>query len=334
MSIAFTPAIRSNVNLIIGLAGASGSGKTFSAFRLASGIANGKRFAVVDTENGRARHYADAFAFDVADIVPPFRPSTYIEAIEAADKAGYPVIIVDSASHEHAGDGGLLDWHEEELERMAGDDWQKRDRCSRTAWIKPKGEHKRMMQKLLRLRAHLILCFRAEEKVDQVKDENGKWKFVPKKSVTGKDGWMPICEKSMPYELTVSMLLTPDRPGVPLPIKLQEQHKKLFPLNQPITEDSGRAIAEWAAGGSVARSVVTPSASTPDTPAKALAKRWGQRNRKQAGETNDAYRARFIAWASASSGVAVTDPAQMDEEAIDRCNIVLDDIEQAAPTAA
>ena len=49
----------------------------------------------------------------------------------------------------------------------------------------------------------------------------------------------------VPFELTVSVLFTPDAPGVPMPIKLQEQHRTLFPLNQPITEESGRLIAEW-----------------------------------------------------------------------------------------
>jgi len=39
------------------------------------------------------------------------------------------------------------------------------------------------------------------------------------------------------------------RPGIPRPIKLQDQHKILFPLDKPITEESGKLIAQWAAGG-------------------------------------------------------------------------------------
>jgi hypothetical protein len=34
-----------------------------------------------------------------------------------------------------------------------------------------------------------------------------------------------------------------------MPIKLQEQHKALFPTGRLIDEDCGRRIAEWAAGG-------------------------------------------------------------------------------------
>ncbi len=262
MSVSFRPAVRSNVGLLIGLAGSSGSGKTYTAMRLAKGIAGDKPFAVIDTEAGRATHYADAFRFDHADLAPPFRPDAYAAAIMAADKAGYPVIVLDSMSHVWAGDGGVLDWQEEELQRMAGDDYGKRESCKMAAWIKPKISHKHMVAKLLQVRAHLILCFRAEPKVEMVKDDRGKWKIVPKVTPTSLDGWLPVCEKNLPYELTSSFLLTADAPGVPKPIKLQEQHRPLFPLDKPITEESGRLIAQWAAGGTKASPAA--SSSSPD----------------------------------------------------------------------
>lgn len=245
----FRPAARENVWLMIGLAGPSGGGKTFSAMRLATGIAGGKRFCVIDTESGRASHYADQFQFDVGELRPPFSPKAYAEAIKAAVAAGYSTIVVDSMSHEYAGDGGVLDIQEEEYQRMGG-----RDSAKMASWIKPKMEHKRMMQELLQVRAHLILCFRAEPKIDIIK-EDGKTKIVPKQSLVGLDGWVPVTEKNVPFELTVSMLLTADHPGIPKPIKLQEQHRALFPLDKPITEESGRKIAEWAAGGSKKNSV-------------------------------------------------------------------------------
>jgi hypothetical protein len=133
---------------------------------------------------------------------------------------------------------------------MAGDDWQKREACKMAAWIRPKMDHKKMVQRLLQIRAHLILCFRAEEKVDMVRGDDGKMKIVPKVSRTGLDGWMPICEKALPYELTASFLLTADAPGVPKSIKLQEQHRAFFPLDKPIDESAGERLAAWAKGGS------------------------------------------------------------------------------------
>jgi hypothetical protein len=250
MPFSFRPAVRENVPLLIGLAGGTGSGKTFTALRLAKGIAGDKPFALIDTEASRAKAYAEQFRFDHGDLTPPFRPGRYLEAIVEADKAGYPVIVVDSASHEHAGEGGLLDWHDEVLDRMAGNDYAKRERMTMAAWIEPKMEHKRFLQRLLQLRSHLILCFRAESKIEIAK-ENGKTVIREKQSLVGYNGWIPICEKNLPYELTVFHMLLADKPGVPHPIKLQEQHRHLYPDGQPITEESGKALAEWARGGQI-----------------------------------------------------------------------------------
>jgi hypothetical protein len=165
MSFTFRPAVREEVGLLIGLIGASGSGKTMSGLRLASGMSEGGKFVVIDTESRRALHYADMFKFDHYELHEPFRPQEYSDVIRAADEAGYKAIIVDSFSHEWAGYGGILDWQEEELTRMAGDDWKKREACKMASWIKPKMGHKQMVQRLLQVKANLILCFRAEERV-------------------------------------------------------------------------------------------------------------------------------------------------------------------------
>ena len=252
MTFQFKPAIREQVGLLIGLISGTGGGKTFSACRLAAGICGDKPFALIDTESGRSKHYADFWKFDHGDLRAPFSPDAYLEAIRAADSAGYPAIVVDSMSHEWAGENGVLEMQEAELDRMAGDDWKKREACRMAAWIKPKMAHKRMVQRLLQVRAHVILCMRAEEKVEMVRDEKtGKMVIVPKVSRTGLDGWIPVCEKNLPFELTASFLLTADAPGMPKPIKLQSQHRPMFPLDQPIDEESGKKIAIWAAGGAI-----------------------------------------------------------------------------------
>jgi hypothetical protein len=249
VTFSFRPAVRENVGLWINLIGGTGGGKTFSALRIAAGIAGDNPFALIDTENRRALHYADQFKFHHAELRPPFRPDAYAEAIVAADKAGYPVIVVDSGSHVWAGDGGILDWQEEELQRLAGDDLAKRERAKMSAWIRPKTAHKHMVQKLLQIKAHLILCLRAEEKIEMVKNAQGKLEVQKKQSLTGKDGWIPICDKNLPFEATCSFLLLASAPGIPHPIKLQEQHRALFPLDKPITEESGKLLSAWAIGG-------------------------------------------------------------------------------------
>lgn len=259
MSFTFKKAFREGVSLWINLIAGTGGGKTYTGMRLASGMSGGKPFAVIDSENRRALHYADQFTFDHADLRAPFRPEAYADAICAADAAGYPVIMVDSGSHVWAGDGGVLDWQEEELDRMAGSDYGKRERVKMAAWIKPKAAHKKMVQKILQIKAHLILCLRAEEKIEMVK-KDGKLEIQKKQSLTGKDGWIPVCDKNLPFEATSSFLLLASNPGVPYPIKLQEQHKDFFPTDKPITEESGKRIAEWAKGSAAPRPL-PPSSS-------------------------------------------------------------------------
>jgi hypothetical protein len=255
--ITFRRGVRENVPLLMGLAGASGSGKTFTAMRLAKGLSGGAPFAVIDTEAGRARHYAETFTFDHADLSAQFRPATYLDAIAAADKAKYPVIVVDSMSHEWAGDGGILDWQEEEWAKNNHAEWARM-----SSWIKPKLAHKAMVSKLLQVRAHVILCFRAEAKIDMVKDSNGKTVIVPKEGPGGFRGWLPITEKNLPYELTASFLFMAEAPGVPIPMNLQEQHRPFFPTDRVVTEEAGQRLAEWARGGS-APSQPIPAAATP-----------------------------------------------------------------------
>jgi KaiC/GvpD/RAD55 family RecA-like ATPase len=97
----------------LAIAGPSGSGKTYSALLIARGLVGPEgRIAVIDTERGSASLYADLTPFDVAELAPPFTPERYVEAIRAAEKAGYDAIVIDSLSHAWAGPGGILDLHD------------------------------------------------------------------------------------------------------------------------------------------------------------------------------------------------------------------------------
>ena len=239
----FTPAKRENVSLLIALAGASGSGKTMSALRLAQGISPAGKIAFIDTEARRGLHYADKFKFMHADMRAPFRPARFLEGIRAAEAAGSEVIIIDSFSHEYDGEGGLIEWADELGRTMKAP----------LNWSEPKTSHRKMVGALLQSHATLIFCLRADEKIEVVR-ENGKTQIRPL-------GWMPICEKRFMYEMAASFTLTPDRPGKPnfqLPHKLQEQHRPFFPADKCIDEEAGRLLAEWARGG-----VPAPEAAAP-----------------------------------------------------------------------
>lgn len=243
MTIEFRPPVREAAPVLVGIAGPSGGGKTYSALRLARGLANGQPFAMIDTENGRALHYADFFPeMRHAHLRAPFSPAAYRDAIKVADAQGFPVVVVDSASHEWEGVGGVLEMQTAEFERMGS-----KESARMASWIAPKQAHKAFVRELLQVKAHVILCMRAEDKVEMVK-VNGKTEVRAKETLTSILGWIPICERRLPFELTISFLVTPDAPGVPKPVKLQEQHRPLFPLDEAISEESGRALAAWAAG--------------------------------------------------------------------------------------
>lgn len=264
MSFSFVPAVREQVSLLIGLAGASGSGKTKSALRLAEGISPDGRIAFIDSEARRGLHYADSHRFQHADMRPPFGPDRWIAGIRAAEATGAEVVILDSFSHEYDGEGGIVDWADRLAEgtpkpgvehpRKKGDhqdwwkDWAEKPVDSPGNWKAPKIAHKRMMNAILQCRATLIFCLRADEKIKIAKDSRGK-------TVVEQLGWMPICEKRFMYDMTASFTLSPDSPGIPrfdLPHKLQEQHRAFFPEGRAIDEDCGRRLAAWARGGAAA----------------------------------------------------------------------------------
>lgn len=254
MSYTFRPAVREKTPLIIGIAGPTKSGKTYSALRLATGLANGGTIAMINAEGMRGHQYADKFKYVTCDLNQPFRPFAYTDALKAAASIKPAVVIIDSVSHMHDGPGGVLEWHEEILDEMAGKDRAKRDKCTFTAWVKPKGSENEYIYEMLEVRCPLILCMRAKEKI---------------KIVTGGSpidlGWQPIVGERVAFETIFTLMLVPHSKGVPA-LELSEMREPfdtLIPKGKAIDEALGRKLAEWSAGGVVSvpptSSVLEPS---------------------------------------------------------------------------
>ena len=253
---AASTAVRDMVPLLIGLMGPSGGGKTFSALRLAKGIQTitGGDIYGIDTEARRMLHYADMFTFKHVPFQAPFGALDYLEALRFCVKQGGKVIIVDSQSHEHEGPGGLLDFHEKELDRLAGNDWAKRERVKMLAWQQPKAARRRLINGILQMEANFIFCFRSKTTAKPVK-VNGKTEVV-------QQGFMPIAGDEFVFEQTVNCLLLPGAGGVPSwqseyigerqMMKLPEQFRAIFGESKPLDENIGRQLAEWAKGASSA----------------------------------------------------------------------------------
>lgn len=249
MTFKFEDASRDGTPLLIGLVGASGSGKTYSALRLAKGIQSvrGGKIVGIDTESKRMSHYADRFTFRRLNFGAPFSSVRYLEALKAAViEAEGGVVIVDSMSHEHEGEGGYLELHETELDRMAGNDWKKREKCTFTAWIKPSGNRRRLINGLLQMNCAFIFCFRAKEKMKITAGEQPK-------SI----GWQAIAGEEFSFEMTVRCLLQPNCEGKPDwsedafkygVAKREVAHIPFLPDGKQIDEEVGVKLANWARG--------------------------------------------------------------------------------------
>lgn len=254
MSREFTakPAIRSEVPLLVGLMGPSGGGKTFSALRMAKGIqkVRGGEIYFVDTEAGRAKHYADNFEFQHVEFGAPFGSLDYLEVIRFCKSRGAGVVVIDSFSHEHDNIGGMVDTHDKELTRMAGSDFRKRQSMQLLAWQKPKADRRKLINGVLQLDMAGIFCFRAKQ-TSKPMNVDGKNVVVPM-------GYMPIAGEEFIFEMTVNALLLPGARGVPTwvsdnlgekqMIKLPRQFENLFQNGRALDEDVGEAMARWAKG--------------------------------------------------------------------------------------
>ena len=233
--IEYTKAARENTFLLIAFAGGTGSGKTYSAMQLASGICGDEPFIMIDTEARRGLHYADKFDFEHVDFQGPFSPDRYTAAIDQATKRGFKAVVIDSMSHEWEGEGGILEMAEKETAKPPKN------------WVRPKLAHKKMMASLLQARTNLIFCLRAQEKLYMDTDKRGKL-------IVENAGWMPICEKRFMFEMTASLTFDHENPGVvtrALPHKIEEQHHAAFPSGKAITRNSGLLLNRWASGKSI-----------------------------------------------------------------------------------
>lgn len=187
MSMTFQKATKRSARLRMALIGVAGAGKTYTALSVAQHL--GKKIAVIDTERGSASKYSDMFEFDVLEI-DSYGPKTYIEAMEAAEEAGYEVLIIDSLSHAWAGKDGAL----EQVDKVA-----KRSQSNNNfgAWRDVSPQHNAMVDAIISSRMHVIATMRAKTEYVQEKD--------PKTGRTSvrKVGMAPIQRDGLEYEFDV-----------------------------------------------------------------------------------------------------------------------------------
>lgn len=223
------PVSRDSAKLVIGLAGTSGSGKTYSALQLAYGLAgkDASKVGLLDTENRRGSLYSHLFdkPFLIGDLTAPFSPERYRKALAEFSATGIEVVVVDSMSHEWEGEGGCDEIAQASLlkgKKMAD-------------WITAKREHHRFMRFLLAMPCHVIPCFRAREKAS--------FKTNPPTSI----GIQPICEKNVMFECTVSFMLD-DEGRHREAMKSVPEYFSFLKDGQYLSREHGLKMREWCGG--------------------------------------------------------------------------------------
>jgi hypothetical protein len=220
---------RSATKLRLLLTGPSGAGKTWGALQIAKGM--GGKTVVIDTEEGSSDLYDHLHDFDVIDLRPPFSPERYIEAIKAAEEAGYEVIVIDSVTHCWSGPGGCLEILEDVAKaQFRGNTW------SAFSVITPRW--RAFVDAILRSPAHVICCGRSKTETAQV-DDHGKKKVA-------KLGMKLEARDGLEFEFTCVLDLIHDGHYA----TVSKDRTGLFAGDpKPITPATGERLAAWLAGG-------------------------------------------------------------------------------------
>ena len=210
----FIKAAPDNAKIHIALIGPTGSGKTYSALRLARGLAgpDGK-IAFLDSEKGRAKVYSKRFSFDHQNIVTA-NPHEYIDAIHEAEDAGYAVLIIDSLSHAWVGKQGALALVDEGSKRSGGNKF--------AAWSDVTPLQSQLVEAITSEKMHVICTMRA--KMEYVLEPGANGKMAPRKVGLG-----PVQRDGIEYEFDVAAMIDGDHNFIVIKTVFESLDGKLIP---------------------------------------------------------------------------------------------------------
>lgn len=207
-------------------AGSSGSGKTFTALRLATGIVSkaGGKIVMINTEGNRGDLYSKQFNYEIVDLDEPRTPERYIEAIQYAISQGATVIIIDSLSHEWTYLNDLVN-------NMPGTSFQN--------WGKVKPKHRKLVDYIASVGVHIIATGRGKD--EYVMELNDKGKQTPKKVGLGIQQ-----EKDTEYEYMVTFNIIQ---GTHVADVMKDNTHLFEGRYEVLTEKDGEALYDWANSG-------------------------------------------------------------------------------------
>jgi hypothetical protein len=225
---------RERVNLMIGVDGPAGAGKTLSSLYIAYGITGDwKRIAVADTENDSALYYAGDMTgewqhipFDVG-MKDGYSPANFCKLIDYAETLDIDVLVIDSISHEWNGAGGCLDI----VNNIGGNSF--------TAWKTVTPMHNRFIDRMRHSSKHIVATMRS--KSDYVLEENSRGKKEPKKV-----GLASVQRDGTDFEFGVIFSVGQNHMAT-----VEKDRTNLFIDRPPflITPETGEELKTWAGSG-------------------------------------------------------------------------------------
>jgi hypothetical protein len=258
--VAFQKATRTKKKLRAALLGPAGAGKTRTALEIAKGL--GDKIALIDTEHGSASMYAHIVDFDALELAS-FSPDRYIEAIGAAEEAGYDVLVIDSLSHAWSGKGGILEFV----------DRSKKNGNSFNAWGDATPLQNKLVERLLTCRMHLIVTMRTKMEFVQEKDERTG------KTIVRKIGLQPVQRDGVEYEFDVICDIDQSHTMTVAKTRIDSLDGEII---EKAGEPFGRRLRSWLDGGApvklapVAAPTKVEREPTEDRTAKAIA--WARKH--------------------------------------------------------
>jgi hypothetical protein len=251
----FRPANISEAKPLVGLYSESGCGKTWSSLLLARGFVGPGRIGMIETEGGRGEAFvgrAPVGDYLVRPIRDHFSPQEYGKAIGEAEKAELGALIIDSASHEWEGTGGVIAQAAEAAEAGAK---------GVLVWQQAKINHQRhFMLRLMQTPIPLVIvCMRAKYPMEQKgRDWVRSTVLEPKQA------------NDILFEMMVHGWIDQEHRFHGTKYTLPELSKIMLD-NERITIETGQRLAAWAKGTSPATLASAPSEAPSPTPRETAA---------------------------------------------------------------
>lgn len=228
---------RKSAKMRVALAGPSGSGKTLSSLYLAYGVTQDwGKIALIDSEHGRARFYADrpdlqTGEFLYQELTPPFTAERYIAVAQEAQQAvgSDGVVIIDSFSHAWEGEGGVLDY-KETVEQQVG-------KNSFSAWNDAGKKQNMLINTILSLDCHVITTLRTKTAYAMEQNERGK-------TVPVKLGLAPVQRENTEYEFDIVLNIARNHVA-----NASKDTTFLDTWSGIITSELGKSLKEWLDDG-------------------------------------------------------------------------------------